>query len=297
LASVKQQATIERKRQEKFDHEHKMINGVDHKFCNKHHIHFPEEGIWFPATTEYFYYNDKNKTDYLHPSCKRCDIVKGGIIFQANRERSYASHRKYQGTPKWKAYSKRNQIKAKPKRTEWRQAHPEKCIEYSKKHRNHDITEVEWRKELEVFDYKCAYCGMTEEESKRTQNQVLHKEHVDTGGYNDLRNAVPACRSCNSGKHEDDLEEWYFEQEFFDEDRYDKIIWWIEEGYKEYIDNKPPYRIIRKKNEDNNKFHHELWSVDEYRNMVECLHKRTTKKEIENDMKNGIVEVPKIVPI
>jgi len=286
-----------RQRKEKLEREHKLINNVDHKFCNQHETYFPEENPWLLATDEYFYNNKTNKTDGLSAWCKKCSVVKSGIVFQLNRERSYESHRKYQATPKWKAYSKRNQIKAKPTRKQWRKDHPEKLKEYGERHRQHDITEAEWRKELKVFEHSCAYCGMTEEESKRTQNQVLHKEHVDTEGYNDLRNAIPACRSCNSSKHEDNLEEWYLEQEFFTEDRYDKIIWWIEEGYKDYIDDKPPYRIIRKKNEDNNKFHHELWSVDEYRNMIECLHKRTSRKEVENDMKNGIVEIPKIVPI
>ena len=287
----------ERKIVKYLERNHKIINGVDHKLCNKHEILFPEESPWFPATSEYFYNNKSNGIDGLNTWCKKCSVIKSGITFQLNRERSYESHRKYQGTPKWKAYSKRNQITSKPKRTEWRQTHPEKCKEYGQKHRQHDITEAEWRKELEVFNYECAYCGMTQEESKRIQNQNLHKEHMDNKGYNDLRNAIPACRSCNSGKHEDSLEEWYFEQEFFNEDRYDKIIWWIEEGYKDYIEDKPPYRIVKKKNEHDNKFHHELWSVDEYRNMIEFLHKRKTKKEVENDMKNGIVEVPKIVPI
>jgi len=285
----------ERKRTEWLEKTHKLINGIDHKFCNQHETFFPEESPWLPSTLEFFYNNNQSKTDGLGTWCKKCSIIKGGIVFQANRERSYESHRKYQGTAKWKTYSRGNQIRSKGNRTKWRKEHPEKCIEYSKQHRNHDITDAEWRRELEVFEYSCAYCGMTEEESKRIQNQKLHKEHVDTGGYNDLRNAVPACRSCNSGKHEDDLEEWYTEQDFFTEERYNKIIWWIEEGFKDYIDDKPPYRIIRKRNEGLNTYHGELWTVDKYRNMIECIEVRQSKKEIASDIKNGIIKIPEII--
>lgn len=148
---------------------------------------------------------------------------------------------------------------------------------------------------MEVFNHKCAYCGITEKESLIIHKQKLHKEHIDNKGYNDLRNAIPGCRSCNSGKHEDSLDEWYPEQEFFTQERYNKIIWWITKGYKEYIEDKPPYKIVKKKNEHNTKFHHELWTVDKYRNMIECFEIRTTKKELINDMENGIISIPTII--
>ena len=285
----------ERKRQEKFEQTHKLINGIDHKFCNQHETFFSKESPWLPATSEYFYNNKSNGIDGLNTWCKKCSVIKSGLVFQANRERSYASHRKYQQTDKWKAYSKRNQITSKSKRSEWRRKNHNKIKIYSQKHRQHDITEPEWRKELEVFDHKCAYCGITEEESIKTQGQKLHKEHVDCNGYNDLRNAVPACRSCNSAKHEDSLDEWYTKQGFFTEERYNKIKWWINEGYKNYIENKPPYRIIRKRNEGLTTYHFQLWTVDEKRNMIECIETRPTRKELIKDMENGIIKIPEIV--
>jgi hypothetical protein len=113
----------------------------------------------------------------------------------------------------------------------------------------------------------------------------LHKDHVDHQGYNDLRNAVPACRSCNDSKHTNSLDEWYKQQKFFDEDKYNKIISWINEGYKEHIENKPPYRIVRrqnvkKQNDDKKTFHFELWTVDKYRNMIECIKIGKKKKDL-----------------
>jgi hypothetical protein len=149
---------------------------------------------------------------------------------------------------------------------------------------------MEWRKELEVFNYCCAYCGISEENSKRILKQRLHKDHADDQGYNDLRNAIPACKSCNSKKHQDDLETWYRQREFFTEERLQLINWWLTEGYKEYIEDKPPYKIIRKQNEDKRTFHWELWSVDEQRNMIECLFIRDKRKDIINEIESSITE-------
>jgi len=156
---------------------------------------------------------------------------------------------------------------------------------YSDKHRVHDITEEEWRGCLIAFNNTCAYCGLPIEEHiiKRNGKYIImkfHKEHVDDKGYNDLRNGVPSCRSCNSSKHTSSLEEWYFKQKFFSMDRYIKILWWTNEEYKDYIEEKPPYRIVKKKNDDNNKFHHELWSVDEMRNFIEIITTGIKKEDI-----------------
>jgi len=171
----------------------------------------------------------------------------------------------------------------------YRKDNPDKVKQYTLNHRQHDITESEWRSCLKVFNNTCAYCGISIEQHivKRKGKYIImqfHKEHVDDEGYNDLRNAVPSCRDCNSHKHQYNMEEWFRCQEFFDEERLSFIKWWLTEGYKEYIEYKPPYRIIKKKNEDNNKFHHELWSVDEYRNTVECLAIADKKKDLIKDV-------------
>jgi len=290
LATIKQLEAIDRLRKEKFAREHKIINGVDHKFCNKHHIYFPEEDIWFPSTLEFFHNSNKNKTDGLHPWCKRCASDKSSINYLENRERSDLAHKKYEGSEKHKAWSARNYQMFKDKQSQWRKDNPEKCREYSKQHRIHDITEAEWKKELEVFNYECAYCGISEEESIKILKQRLHKDHGDHLGANDLRNSIPACRSCNSKKHQDDIDDWYKNRKFYTEERYNKIIWWLTEGYKDYIEDKPPYRIIRKQNEGRKDFHWELWTVDEMRNMMECIDIKGKRKEIIKDIEGGILD-------
>ena len=306
MISTKWPETTERLRKEKLDREHKLINGIDHKICNKHHIFFPEENPWMPANTEYFYYSKCNETDHLHPNCKKCGIAKMHVWRDSNpdylEKENKRTNRKYHNDPEFKQMiiDSSNKQREEGYQSDWRKGNPEKCIEYSKKHRHHDITEAEWRSCLEFFGNTCAYCGLPIEKHIVMRNgkyiiMKFHKEHVDDKGYNDLRNGVPACQRCNTSKHQDSLDEWYKKQKFFTMDKYIKILWWINEEYKYYIDNKPPYRIVRKKNENDNKFHWQLWTVNRFRNMIDCIEIRNNKKEIVRDMKNGIIKTPEII--
>lgn len=282
MATVKQLKTIERKRKEKLEKEHKLINGVDYKICGKHYIYFPEENPWFPATTEHFYYNNKNSTDHLHPECKRCSIKNTQKNYDPKRHTELTNfyyHNDIEYKNRKKSYNYTDEEKAR--QAQWRKDNPEKCCEYSKEHRIHDITKTEEEVLLKVFNYSCAYCGMSLEEHKIKYKQKLHNDHVDHEGYNDLRNDVPACRSCNSRKHQDNMEEWYRQQEFFIEERLQFIQWWITEGYKEYIEDKLPYKILRKQNEDKRTYHFELWTVDEMRNIIECIDIKPKKKDLD----------------
>ena len=290
MASTKLLETIERKRQEKFDREHKLINNIDHKLCNKHHIFFPEEDPWIIATTEYFYYNNKNKTDHLHPECKRCSILKALEWAKENPEKEKELRHKINTNPSEKTReTKRRDAQTRRdngKYYEWLKDNPDKQRAYTLNHRQHDITEKEWKLCKDYFNNRCAYCGLPIEEhivSRKGKYFVMdfHREHVDDDGYNDLRNCVPACRECNSAKHDFIMIDWYSKQTFYDEVRYNSIVLWITEDYKQYIKEKPPYKITRKQNEGSKTFHWELWTVDEKRNMVKLIDIKDKKKQLD----------------
>ena len=83
------------------------------------------------------------------------------------------------------------------------------------------ITGDEWMECLEYFGNACAYCGST---SNITRD---HIEPVSKGGFNLISNIVPACRSCNSSKHNKPLIKWYTSQEFATPERLDKILNWM----------------------------------------------------------------------
>ena len=243
---------------------------------------------WKAETVDNFYYvNKKVINKRFTPECKECakkrSLRDRHKDIELTRRRDRETYYRRSITEEWKLY---NRLKGSRQRESgyqkgWRQRNPDKVKIYASLHRYHDITSTEERSLLKVFEYKCAYCGMTEKEHKIKFEQKLHNDHVDTEGYNDLRNDVPACKSCNCSKWEHPFEEWYKSQKFYNEERYNKIIWWTTEGYKDYIEDKPPYRIIKKQNDRNKKFHHELWLVDEMRNMVECIDIKDKKKDLD----------------
>lgn len=60
----------------------------------------------------------------------------------------------------------------------------------------------DWRKLVARHDGRCAYC------SKRAPLTKDHVVPISRGGRHTIGNLLPACRSCNSRKHNRTLTEW-----------------------------------------------------------------------------------------
>lgn len=129
--------------------------------------------------------------------------------------------------------------------SEWRQANPEKCREYSKfkaQYKSHKISIKEWNSCKQYFNNECAYCGLHISEhyftrKRVTKNGDFHKEHYDDDGANDLSNCLPSCGSCNFKKWRINFDEWYCEENpVYSKERYNKIIKWLDEDYKLYLE-------------------------------------------------------------
>tara|TARA_B100001094_G_C17951445_1_gene680773 strand:+ start:433 stop:804 length:372 start_codon:yes stop_codon:yes gene_type:complete len=80
-----------------------------------------------------------------------------------------------------------------------------------------------WRKKIkETWDYECAYCG---------SGNNLTIDHIvprSKGGTDFTKNVLCCCHSCNQDKSHTPWEEWYFSQEFFSNERYEKVKEWME---------------------------------------------------------------------
>ena len=75
-----------------------------------------------------------------------------------------------------------------------------------------------WRRKIkERWDYECAYCGS--EDNLTIDHVVPHSK----GGHNTVENMVCCCDSCNQDKAHTPWEDWYFSQEFFNWQRYQKV--------------------------------------------------------------------------
>ena len=66
----------------------------------------------------------------------------------------------------------------------------------------HDLTDEQWSA-LQVAWAGCAYCGATDRPLQR--DCVLP---ISRGGRYTVRNVVPACRSCNASKCNDEVTGW-----------------------------------------------------------------------------------------
>lgn len=113
---------------------------------------------------------------------------------------------------------------------------------YRTQYKTHIISKSEWNACKKYFNNSCAYCGLPAEQhfcSYRGIEKIheLHKEHIDHEGSNGLDNCVPACRQCNSEKHTTSFEDWYNKDNIkYSEERFLKIIQWLEHDYTNYID-------------------------------------------------------------
>lgn len=79
-----------------------------------------------------------------------------------------------------------------------------------------------WRKAIkDAWNYCCAYCGENKE-----QMTIDHVIPQSLGGTDELMNVVCCCEDCNRDKSHTEVEIWYFQQYFFNQERWDKIEEW-----------------------------------------------------------------------
>ncbi len=65
----------------------------------------------------------------------------------------------------------------------------------------------------------CAYCG-------QEGDTIDHIHAQGKGGANSINNMVCCCEECNKDKGQESVEIWYFQQYFFQQERWEKIEEW-----------------------------------------------------------------------
>lgn len=196
----------------------------------------------YPATEEFFYkqktHTKKNGTFYkLSTWCRECQLNNSKQYRIDNLEdvKAYDKFRYRKKEDYYKDKAKRwnteNEDKKKINYKKWQEENKEKLFVYGKNRRmnkEHEISETEWFECLDFFNNKCAYCGISEGEAYEKYDQLLHKEHVEHDGANDITNCVPSCKGCNGSKHLFSLNDWYKESNpVYSKRRYNKIVKWL----------------------------------------------------------------------
>jgi HNH endonuclease len=207
----------------------------------------------YPTTTEYFYKN-KSSRDGLNPYCKECTKKRSRKWAVSNQEQFKETRAEWYQDNKDRLLEKQKLLDEKNKeqkeiyyRSYQKSAHgKDKFKQYgiNRKSKNHNISIDEWSSCKEYFNNECAYCGLNIENHKKRYAGVLkqidfNREHVDDEGANDLSNCVPSCHSCNSKKRTQDFDHWYNDDnQNYTKERYGKIVKWLENDYKLYIETK-----------------------------------------------------------
>ena len=191
------------------------------------------------------YYSEHNKTAQAKESNKRYKEAHREVIKERKKEyrqknpdkiKAYDKQRRENPetvehinamTRRWRANNKEgvsayNSQYAKGNKDYFRAAAQKR--RNAKKRTESTLTAPEWERAKQHFNYCCAYCG------KKTAH--LEQEHLiplSKGGAYAAYNILPACKSCNSKKHDKEFSEWYKAQPFYSEER-ENII-------KDYIKN------------------------------------------------------------
>jgi len=219
---------------EKWNKTHKIKDGVDYKICN-------QCNEYLPSTNEYFYINKTNKTDGLYPYCIECAILKSKEWNKDNPEQYQKLKEKHNANrPMNQIMSTRlssHRRRKSGKHKEWQRGNPDKIKLYNSMKHKHNITRDEWFACLDYFDWCCAYCNCSYKEHIIKVGEQLHKDHVNHDGHDYIDNCVPACKSCNTSKHNKEFANWYNKYNInFSESRLKKIIDWVETGWQEWTE-------------------------------------------------------------
>ena len=192
------------------------------------------------ATTEYF----SKKKGYrfgLYSQCKVCEQKYSKQWRQDNKEYS-------------KQWCQDNKEYLKEYDKQWYQDNKERKQEYIKEYNKtpqgqitafnahqrrrskeaalgNGITVEQWQECMQFFNWKCAYSGKPLKEGNRSLDHVTP---LNLGGENEIWNVVPMHRNYNSSKQDKEMEEWYKEQEFYSEERLQKIYEWQEYTFNKW---------------------------------------------------------------
>lgn len=179
------------------------------------------------------------------PECKKCTTKRTSEYQNKNIDKArelqkqWRENNKERNNELMKRWHEENKEEFRKYNKQWQQNNKDKMNEHGKRYREEKkfkISSKEWKACKSFFNNCCAYCGMTETESKEIHNKRLNKEHAINKGNNDLSNCVPSCTGCNSSKHANDYNEWFiFNNPVFSEERLLLIETWLNFEYKKHI--------------------------------------------------------------
>lgn len=215
------------------------LKTYNNKYCvgdiEPHKKEYPDEykkctkcGRILPANTDNFHRRAASK-DGLDTQCKKCKNASRQRNYQANIERERTRRRQYK--------KKRNEYF----RNYFKTPHGQ-VIRFNgacrrrqrEEQQGTGINTDQWVEMMKFFDWRCAYSGITLNCNNRSIDHIMP---LVKGGENEIWNCVPMYKPYNSSKQEKNLEEWYPQQDFYDENKLNKIKEWCKYSYNKWGKN------------------------------------------------------------
>ena len=220
-------------------------------------------GKTLPATTEYFHKKKTGKYG-LNSICKKCRAKYGKQYRENNKDKIAEQSKQWYENNKDKIaeYGKqyyednKNKIAERHKQynKQWYEDNKDAILERKKKYyatpqgqvvafnkscrrrakeqnQGNGITKDQWLECMKFFGFRCAYSGQILSKDTRSLD---HVKPLNQGGKHEIWNCVPMYRTYNISKHDKDMLEWYQEQDFYSEERLQKIYEWQEYAYNKY---------------------------------------------------------------
>ena len=171
-------------------------------------------------------YRQENKEYIAEYRKENKEYIADRVAKYHQKNKDYISKQK-------KQYRKENKERIVEYGKRYCQENPEKCAIYSQRRRarkrqlDSTLTFEQWENIKEDFNHKCAYCG---KEDKLAQEHFLP---LSKGGEYTHNNIIPACKSCNSSKHDKLFHEWYPNHKNYSKKREKTILKYL--GYDKKI--------------------------------------------------------------
>ena len=192
------------------------------------------------------YFKEKHKEHYENN--KEHYKEKHKEYYENNKE-YYKEHNKehYENNKEYykehnKEYRKNNREYFNEKNKIYRKNNPQIAFNNCNKRRNklenqgRGIDKIQWQEMFNFFNFKCAYSNIyLGDENNKNIRSIDHILALDNGGLNEPWNCIPMVKSYNSSKRKRiDVINWYMEQEYFNEERLNKIVEWQIYAYEKW---------------------------------------------------------------
>lgn len=187
--------------------------------------------------------DNKNKTKKYNEEYRKNNsdkIKKYKKEYYLKNKEYYKEYRK-KNNDRIKEYRDNNKEYHKIYYKEWIKNNPEKQFNkhhnrrVRKQNQGNGITGEQWQEMMNYFDWKCAYSGEYIGGNKNSSIRTIdHIVPLSEYGENEIWNLVPMHRTYNSRKSTKDVEMWYPVQDFYSEERLNKIYEWQNYAYNKW---------------------------------------------------------------